>query len=58
MSANYLAASVGSPPQGRLGRRKSTRPSNLATQHCELVAKHDDLQLLELDRAEAQDGQL
>jgi len=34
------------------------RPSNLATQDTELVAEHDDLQLLELARAEAKCGQL
>jgi hypothetical protein len=34
------------------------RPSNVATQDTELVAEHDDLQLLELTRAEAKCGQL
>lgn len=42
----------------KLDQRLSTQAANLATQDTELVAEHDDLQLLELARAEAKCGQL
>jgi hypothetical protein len=38
--------------------RFQVSPPNLATQDSELVPEHDDLQLLELARAEAKRGQL
>src|SRR6266496_1769254 len=38
--------------------RAQLGPSELATQHRELVAEHDDLELLELIRTEAQRGEL
>ena len=38
--------------------RAQLGPTELATQHRELVAEHDDLELLELNRAEAQRREL
>ncbi len=53
VSAPYRLAA-----EGELDREGSARPSELATQHRELVAEHDDLELLELIRAEAQRREL
>jgi hypothetical protein len=48
---------AGSGKEDSIGRFQVS-PPNLATQDTELVPEHDDLQLLELARAEAKRGQL
>ena len=58
MSANALGEKAACGGQEDSIRGSQVGPSDLATEHRELMAKHDDLQVLELARAEAQRGQL
>jgi hypothetical protein len=54
MSASVLAATDGSRREEDSIGRAQLGPTELTTQHRKLVAEHDDLEFLELIRAEAQ----